>query len=241
MDINQFWELNSYLKNSLNNAKNSEELNSMHCLVNDEIINHDHEDIRSTSLKLVRSTNNPWEIVKTLFDFVRDRIIYDFAPEIVGRSSWQASVILKEGTGFCHQKAILLTALLRAIEIPTALVFQNVKDHILLSTRYKNLIPDGMLPVHALVAVNVSGKWYRLDATLDSILCRKKGYRITKVVEGKESLLPKNTLNGTPHFTIKKELGYFESYPKEFCSLLLENINSWNSWRMFVKKKQLTM
>ena len=241
MDINQFWKLNRYLKNSLNNAKKSEELNAMHCIVNDEIINHDHKDIRSTSLELVKSTNNPWETVRTLFDFVRDRIIYDFAPEIVGPSSWHASVILKEGRGFCHQKAILFTALLRAAGVPTALVFQNVKDHILLSTRYKSLIPGGILPMHALVAVNVNDKWYRLDATLDSGLCLKKGYCIPKVVERKESLLPENTLNGTPHFTIKKELGYFEFYPEEFRLLLLENIDSWNSWRRFVKKKQLTM
>jgi len=233
--------LNSSLSEGFKISKFSNELNSVYCLQSDEIIDHSQNDIISIVSSLTEEINDYWDTVKRLFEFVRDKIIFDFAPEIEGPEDWQASTILKKGSGFCHQKAILLAAFLRASELPAALVFQEVIDHVILNSRYKKLLPGGRLPLHALVAVNINDKWYRLDATLDADLCSSKGYRLTKVVSGEEALLPELTLKGNPHFTIDSELGYFESYPEEFRILLLENWNEWNSWRAFVKKKHLTM
>ncbi len=241
MNRNQIAQLNYYLGSSLSEAKNLKELDQTHCLMNSAIFDFDNQFIQSKINQLKIKSNDPWERTKLIFDFVRDNIVYDFAPEIIGLSSWYASVILKKGFGFCHQKAIVLTALLRAVEIPTCLVFQNVKDHILISTRFKDLLPGGLLPLHALVAVNISEKWVRLDATLDSNLCKKKGYLIPQIEFGKETLLSTHTLDGRQHFSIEKELGYFENYPEAFRALLLENIDDWNAWRKIVNKKRITM
>ena len=238
---NKLDQLNYYLGSSLSEAKNSDELDQIYCLMNGSIFDFDNQLIQSKIKQLKIKSNDPWEKTRQIFDFVRDNIVYDFAPEIIGLSSWYASVILKKGFGFCYQKAIVLAALLRAVEIPTCLVFQNVKDHILLSTRFKDLLPGGFLPLHALVAVNISDKWYRLDATLDSNLCTKKGYQIPQIEFGKETLLPTHTLDGRQHFSVEKELGYFENYPEAFRALLLENIVDWNAWRKIVNKKKITM
>ena len=241
MNRNQIDKLNYYLGSSLSEAKVSEELNIITCLTNSAIFDFDNQLIQSKIGQLKANGRDPWNKTKQVFDFVRDNIVYDFAPEIIGLSSWYASVILKKGFGFCHQKAIVLTTLLRSIEIPTCLVFQNLKDHILLNTRFKDLLPGGFLPLHALVAVNISDKWYRLDATLDSNLCNKKGYHIPQIEFGKEILLPTYTLDGRQHFSIEKELGYFENYPEAFRALLLENIDDWNAWRKIVNKNKITM
>ena len=241
MNINQIDQLNYYLGSSLSEAKVSEKLNITTCLTSSTIFDFDNRFIQSKINQLKVNSSDPWDKTKIIFDFVRDNIVYDFAPEIIGLSSWYASVILKKGFGFCHQKAIVLTALLRAVDIPTCLVFQNVKDDILFNTRFKELLPGGFLPLHALVAVNISDKWYRLDATLDSNLCNKKDYYISQIEFGKETLLPTHTLDGGRHFSIKKELGYFENYPEAFRALLLENIDDWNVWRKIVNKKRITM
>jgi len=241
MDKMNLQHLNSSLSEVFKISKSSNELNPAHCLLDDEIIDHSQNDIISIVSSLTEGVNDYWDTVQRLFEFVRDKIVFDFAPEIEGPEDWQASTILKKGSGFCHQKAILLAAFLRASELPVALVFQEVIDHVILSSRYEKLLPNGRLPLHALVAVNINDKWYRLDATLDADLCSSKGYRLTKVVPGEEALLPKLTLKGNPHFTIESELGYFESYPEEFRDILLENWNEWNSWRAYVKKKHLTM
>ncbi|HET56153.1 MAG TPA: transglutaminase domain-containing protein [Ignavibacteria bacterium] len=241
MDKMDLEQLNSSLAEVIKISKSCNEINPADCLQDDEIINHSQNDINTIVSSLTEGVNDTWNTVKRLFEFVRDRIIYDFAPEIEGPEDWQASTILKRGSGFCHQKAILLTAFLRASRLPAALVFQNVVDHVILNSRYEKLLPNGRLPLHALVAVNINDKWYRLDATLDAELCRKKAYRLTKVIPGEETLLPKLTLKGNPHFIIESELGYFESYPREFRDLLLKNWNEWNLWQAYVRKKHLTM
>lgn len=241
MDKMDLEHLNSSLAEVIKISKSCNEINPADCLQDDEIINHSQKDITAIVFSLTEGVNDTWNTIQRLFDFVRDKIIYDFAPEIKGPEDWQASSILKRGSGFCHQKAILLAAFLRASRLPAALVFQNVMDHVILNSRYEKLLPDGRLPLHALVAVNINDKWYRLDATLDAELCRKKGYRLTKVIPGEETLLPKSTLRGNPHFTIESEWGYFESYPEKFRDLLLENSGEWDSWRMYVRKKHLTM
>lgn len=241
MDKKDLEHLNSSLAEVIKISKSGNEINPADCLQDDEIINHSQNDITTIVSSLTEGVNDTWNIVQRLFDFVRDRIIYDFAPKIEGPEDWQASTILKKGSGFCHQKAILLAAFLRASELPAALVFQEVIDHAILNSRYEKFLPDGRMPLHALVAVNLNDKWFRLDATLDAELCLRKGYRLTKVIPGEETLLPKTTLKGNPHFTIESELGYFESYPLEFRDLLLGNWNEWNSWRKYVREKHLTM
>jgi hypothetical protein len=241
MNIDQIDQLKYYLGSSLSEAKVSKELNITTCLTSSAIFDFDNQLIQSKINQLKIDGSDPWGKTKQIFDFVRDNIVYDFAPDIIGLSSWYASVILKKGSGFCHQKAIVLTAMLRGAEIPTCLVFQNVKDHILFNTRFKDLIPGGMLPLHALVAVNISNKWYRLDSTLDSNLCNKKGYHVSQIEIGKETLLPTHTLDGHQHFSIEKELGYFEIYPETFRALLLENIDDWKAWGKIVNKKRITM
>ena len=237
----QLEQLDTLLFKSFQHAKNLEEINSMHCLLGDEILCRYDKEIMSLAWLLTDRETKVWDKVRKVFDFVRDDIIFDFAPKIAGPESWYASNILKNRRGFCHQKAILFVALLRAVDLPAALVFQNVTDHILLDNRFAKFVPGGILPLHAVVAVEINNKWYHLDATLDSELCNRKGYVINNVIEGQDTLLPEYTRTGERHFTILQELGYFESYPKQFRDFLLANLADWNAWRDVVNRKHITM
>ncbi|MBC8175269.1 MAG: transglutaminase domain-containing protein [Candidatus Marinimicrobia bacterium] len=222
-------------------VKSPKQLSVDKCLLRDDIFDFDSENILVLVRELIQEMTVEWETVKRLYEFVRDSIIYDFAPKIEDFSDWQASTILRTKRGFCHQKAILLATLFRSVGIPSALVFQTIIDHVLLDTRYRDMIPDGRLPMHALVAIYFEKKWYRLDATLDSELCIKKGYKIMKVIPGNETLLPETTQDCKPHFTIEKQLGFFDSYPVELLHTLLKHKANWDRWRKFVKREQITM
>ncbi len=211
------------------------------CLESDDFMDLDHSDVQYTVEKLTNGVDDLWEKAKAIFYFVRDEIVYDFAPTIKGPENWKASVILKEGRGFCHQKSILQSALYRAVGIPSALTYQDVIDYPLLETRYKERIPDGVLPYHGLALIFIDNTWIRQDATLDAGLCNRRGYYYTDVERGKEILLPEKTKRGKPHFKIQKEHGYFESFDSRFRDSLLANLPAWNAWRSFVKKEHLSM
>ncbi len=210
-------------------------------LAADEWINHDHPDIIQKAKDLTAGLENDWDKVQVIFEFIRDEIVYNFAPIIDSEDDWKASSVLTEKNGMCHQKSNLQVALFRAVDIPAALTYQKIIDHPLMRTRYAEMIPDGILPYHALAAVHIDGKWYRMEATLDSGLCERRGYRKTEMKVGEETILPTTKENGDPHFEIIEDHGYFESYPKEFLDTMLSNKDRWKEWRQFVRKEHLSM
>ncbi len=211
------------------------------CLIADDWIDHHHPAITQKANELIDGLEGDWEKVRAIFNFIRDEIVYNFAPIIDSENNWKASSVLAEKNGMCHQKSNLQVAFFRAAGIPAALNYQKILDHPLMQTRYKEMIPDGVLPYHALATVHVDGQWYRMEATLDSGLCERRGYRKTEMIEGEETLLPTTKKNGDPHFEIIEDHGYFESYPEIFLNTMLANKERWKHWRAFVRKEHLSM
>ncbi len=211
------------------------------CLQADAIFDHEDDKIRLLAEKLTRNQTGDWPKATVLFDYARDTIAYDFAPKVDSIADLSATAISKKTAGFCHQKSIFLVALLRSVGIPAALTFQTIVDHALLRSRFRVLQNDGTLHFHGLVCAFLENDWFRIDATLDSALCNARGYQITKITRGEETLLPKTTKKGKPHFTITEEKGYFESYPKLFFDLFLKHAEGWNLWRKFVQKEAISM
>lgn len=220
---------------------NPQNLNKDTCLLEDQFMDYSHPLVAAAARTLTKGYSDPWDKISGIFNFVRDKITYNFAPNLAGPEDFKASRIIKARQGFCHQKAILSAALLRAVEIPSALYFQDIIDYPLLKSRYKEYIPSGILYYHGLTAVFVDGTWFRLDGTLDSALCRRRGYRLSIVKHGRETLLPDTTESGKKHFEILKEHGYLEFYDPAFSAYIFKNKEAWKKWRRFVHKEHLSM
>jgi transglutaminase-like putative cysteine protease len=211
------------------------------CLLADNWIDHDHPEIVKKAKELMAGIEDDWEKINAIFEFIRDEIVYNFAPIIESMADWKASTVLVHKNGMCHQKSNLQVALFRAVGFPAAISYQSVIDYPLLKTRYKEMIPNGVLAYHALGVVHVDGQWYRMDATLDSGLCDRRGYQLTQVKKGDETLLPKIKKNGDPHFELIEDHGYFEVYPEIFVNSFMANIDKWKYWQSFVRKEHLSM
>tara|TARA_B110000116_G_scaffold141087_1_gene122224 strand:- start:134 stop:835 length:702 start_codon:yes stop_codon:yes gene_type:complete len=220
---------------------NPEALDISQCLRADEWIDHDHPDIIKKAKELTDDIEDDWEKVIAIFEFIRDKIVYNFAPVIENATDWKASSVLKQKNGMCHQKSNLQVALFRAVGIPAALTYQSVVDYPLLQSRYKEMIPDGVLVYHALGVVHIDGEWYRMDATLDSGLCDLRGYQLTHVNPNEETLLPETKKDGDAHFEIVEDHGYFDAYLQLFVESFLQNVDRWKYWRSFVCNKHLSM
>lgn len=220
---------------------NPEALDISQCLRADEWIDHDHPDIIKKAKELTDDIEDDWEKVIAIFEFIRDKIVYNFAPVIENATDWKASSVLKQKNGMCHQKSNLQVALFRAVGIPAALTYQSVVDYPLLQSRYKEMIPDGVLVYHALGVVHIDGEWYRMDATLDSGLCDLRGYQLTHVNPNEETLLADTKKDGDAHFEIVEDHGYFDAYLQLFVESFLQNVDRWKYWRSFVCNKHLSM
>lgn len=73
-----------------------EALDISQCLRADKWIDHDHPDIIKKAKELTDDIEDDWEKVIAIFEFIRDKIVYNFAPVIENATDWKASSVLKQ-------------------------------------------------------------------------------------------------------------------------------------------------
>lgn len=89
----------------------------------DLFIDSDNPMIYKTAKSITGSETNPIEIAERVYNFVTDKLQYDFSrAQDKDCDFLYASEILKRGKGICIDYAILYTALLRASGVPARLV-----------------------------------------------------------------------------------------------------------------------
>ena len=119
-----------------------------------DIIDWQHSDVVARARALATGCDEPMEIARRCFEWVRDEIKHslDHGLQPVTCS---ASEVLKVGSGFCYAKSHLLAALLRANGIPAALCYQRLSCNF-----------DGTeFCLHGLNAIHLPDVgWYRVDA-----------------------------------------------------------------------------
>lgn len=119
-----------------------------------DIVDWQHPDVCSLAESLAAGLDDPVEIARRCFVWVRDEIKHsrDYRLSPVTCS---ASEVLKAGSGYCYAKSHLLAALLRANGIPAGLCYQRL-------SRDENGEPYSL---HGLNAVYLPEYgWYRIDA-----------------------------------------------------------------------------
>ena len=119
-----------------------------------DIIDWKHPLVLEQALKLSNNLDNPIEIAKCCFEWVRDEIYHssDFQMNPV---TLKASEVLENKTGFCYAKSHLLAAFLRANRIPSGLCYQRLSV-------YENGPPFCLHALNAVFLPRIG--WYRIDA-----------------------------------------------------------------------------
>ncbi|MCW9026449.1 MAG: transglutaminase family protein [Thiovulaceae bacterium] len=120
-----------------------------------EYVDFSHPKVKSLAEFIAMGASSDEEIAKKCFTFVRDEIRHtgDYKDNI---TTLKASDVLREGTGWCYSKSILLAAFLRANGIPTAFCYQRLKCDEYIENKYC---------LHGLNAVYLKDYgWYRIDA-----------------------------------------------------------------------------
>jgi len=181
------------------------------CLAPTRFIDSTHPAIRRVANELAPVSLSAPERAVRLFDYVRDRIWYEFMARLE-EGDYIASKILAEAKGFCVRKAVLLCALGRASGIPTALVLSDVRDDTL-PPKLAEGMGTNVLYHHGLVAFHLDGRWIKADASLSPDLAEKKGYRLVHFNGCDDALLAPTTLTGKPHATYLAWHGLYADLP----------------------------
>jgi len=145
-----------------------------------------------------------------IFSFVQNHITYAFRAQ-PNRDDYKASSILQHGEGFCVQKAILLAALGRAAQIPTAIAICDLVDATL-PTYISEKMGGTTLYHHGINAFYLQNRWILADASLSPNVVKKKQYRPIIFDGTKDALHAKTTLTGAPHATYLAWRGLFSDF-----------------------------
>jgi transglutaminase-like putative cysteine protease len=117
-----------------------------------EFIDCNNVSIKRKASELADGIENEIELVKTIYEFVRDKISHS---SDIGenRITYKSSDVLKYKHGLCFAKSHLLAAILRNLGIPTGFCYQKLQF-------------DDQLGLHGLNGVFIKsiGRWIRLDA-----------------------------------------------------------------------------
>ena len=111
-----------------------------------------------------------------LFEAVRDDIRYDPYCFALDEDSYRASRIAGAESAFCVPKAILLAACLRAVGIPAALGFADVRNH-LNTPKLQELMETDLFIYHGYVQLWLDGKSYKVTPAFNMELCERFGVK----------------------------------------------------------------
>jgi transglutaminase-like putative cysteine protease len=107
----------------------------------------------------------------SLYYAVRDTVRYEVYGADCSRSGLRASQILRARSGMCIHKSVLYAATLRAIAVPSRLVFTDVRNH-LASDRLRALVGGEVFRYHCLTSVYLNGRWVKATPVFPRMLCK---------------------------------------------------------------------
>jgi len=194
-----------------------------------EAIDSDQELIQETARNLTLGCTNDTEKAIKLFYFVRDSIRYNIYMISMYLNDFKASTVLSRRKGYCVQKAVLLAALGRALNIPTRLVFASIKNHRVPAHLIERTGTD-IFPRHGYNQFYLNGEWVSMAATFDRELCLKNGLPTVEFDGAHDAILPKIDLAGNLY------IEYLEVYQPQ-ADLPLEWITRETS-RIWGKEKR---
>lgn len=175
-------------------------------------IDCDNASVKGKAWELTKGQEDPADKARSLFYFVRDQIKYNMYVPFHLIEHYKASTILQKGEGYCVQKAVLMTALARAIDIPARLGFADIVNH-LLPGKFLEIHGTNLLVYHGFTELYLNDTWIRVTPIFDLEMCRK--HRIIPVdFDGKNDATfhPANQ-DGAPHIEYVRYHGAFEDLP----------------------------
>lgn len=186
------------------------------CLFSTGFVDSSSSEVRDFVARNLKSASDlsPADKAIRLFDAVRDRIRYN--PFDIGTTAdeYRASRIAGKPSNYCVPKAILLTAALRAVGIPAAVGFADVRNH-LNSPKLAELMGTDLFIYHGYVVVWLDGRQFKVTPAFNTEMCERFGVK-QLIFDGKsDALFHEFDANSQRHMEYVNDRGWFADPPIE--------------------------
>jgi transglutaminase-like putative cysteine protease len=135
-----------------------------------EFLNFDDANVFEFAVRNSAGANTGREKAVKLYYAVRDGFQYN--PNILDlrREGLRASDLLKRNRGYCVEKAVLLAASARAVNIPSRLSFYIVRNHIA-TEKLEKFLQKNYLVFHGATELFLDNKWLKTTPAFNKKLC----------------------------------------------------------------------
>jgi transglutaminase-like putative cysteine protease len=186
------------------------------CLASTGFVDSSSSEVRDFVARNLKGASDlsPTDKAIRLFDAVRDRIRYN--PFDIGTTAdeYRASRIAAKPSNYCVPKAILLTATLRAVGIPAAVGFADVRNH-LNSQKLAELMGTDLFIYHGYVVVWLDGQQFKVTPAFNTEMCERFGVK-QLIFDGKsDALFHEFDANSQRHMEYVNDRGWFADPPIE--------------------------
>lgn len=147
-----------------------------------------------------------------LYYAVRDGVRYDPYAIVPDPNAFKASSVLAAKVGFCIQKAILLAAVARVVDIPSRLGFADVRNH-LTTERLRRLMGTDVFAFHGYTELYLDGKWVKATPAFNRSLCERFKVRPLEFDGKSDSIFHPFDMEGRKHMEYLRDHGHFADFP----------------------------
>ncbi|WP_236243606.1 MULTISPECIES: transglutaminase family protein [unclassified Streptomyces] len=148
-----------------------------------------------------------------LYYAVRDDVFYEVYGAPLSREGLRASTTATSKEGFCLHKSALYAACVRALGIPSRLVYGDVRNHLASPRLLKHI--GGDVFFHGLTQVHLNGTWIKATPVFNKVLCKLYGMEALEFDGVSDSLYhPFGEGGGSMEFLT--DHGSFDDVPYDF-------------------------
>ena len=147
-----------------------------------------------------------------LYYAVRDGIRYDPYRIHLNEDCFRATTVLRDGAAFCIPKAILLAAAARAVGIPAALGFSDVKNH-LTTAKLQQAMGSDLFIYHGYTVLKLDGRWVKATPAFNLTLCERFGVLPLDFDGRNDALLHPFDQQNRKHMEYVNDRGLFADFP----------------------------
>jgi len=146
---------------------------------------------------------------------VRDGWRYNPYTISIRKEDYRASELVGKTEGHCIDKAIILIAGLRGLDIPARIRLAKVKNHIAVEKLVETLGTNELTP-HGNVEIFLDGKWLKATPAFNETLCRICNVEPLEFDGEEDSIFQPYNESGKLFMEYIEDYGFFEDFPLDF-------------------------
>lgn len=150
----------------------------------------------------------------SLYYAVRDEIRYDPYSLRYSAEALKASTILRNGSGYCVAKAVVLAAVGRQQGIPSRLGFADVRNHIS-TARLREVMGTDIFFYHGYTEFFLEGRWVKATPAFNLSLCRRFQVKPLEFNGEEDSIFHEYNVLGQQYMQYLHDHGSFADLPFE--------------------------